>query len=695
MPKPDEPSIEFNPCIDLWMAGIRRGGANLPADIEKLKGFRGLLEQLKAVGATGVRIFPETYCCANKMPWKSEFCPDYGKEILKPLIDGLHNHGYKTYIFLHAWISPIQKEGKQAPMPWRRWDYPYEQSDFIFSKGYDKYYKVKYPCVICEDDFRDKWLGIMKEVVGLGIDGVYVMPDEYYFKGHHLETTKCVHCKREFEKRFGYETFPKPVGQFTMVTPDGEKDVWSDNAQKGVSEEDIEHYCKWKLFEYEKVAELFNEVAVELKEVKPGLELIASANPAPPIMKDRRMEHGCAMDVIGRGENFTGVQLYGSVPVELGKYTAMARRMKAAYPHAELVGSIQSLSFKSRPSDFSVRFYGYILPFVMSGVRKIDAYRLNYLHANDWWPHVVRGVRMVRLLEKWGIAKSRSPAETCMLYSRASEDWWQLRVESLMDKKDLGRQDFYLLYEGGREEKGSMDTSKRQQKINEHRLRGPISHRQIEGLLIERGIQYDVKYTDHPEQLEDLSKYRLLILPFGYAMSQAAVEAIRKAVDEGARLLIFDRLGEVNQYGVRHKEPLLKGLVKDKNVKYRDVNLAANRNDEKVCAGNLKAIREMLGETGYHFDPKNASVEYLVRKIDSKNYILYLANWEKEKSAAPVIGLSLPEGTYRLAVCSSNGDGLNEGLVSGKKTPSGGVLRRFEISLSPGEVKLIRVQPKK
>ena len=689
--------VEWTPCIDVWMAGLDYEGKRLPENLEEYKGFQSLLGKLRDLDATGVRIFLEGNCCRNQMPWKSKLCPDIGKDLLKALIDALHQHGYNSYIFLHAWISPFQREGKMAAMPWRRWDYPYEQSDLVLSKGLDEHYKERYPCVICENDFRDKWLGIMKEVVALGIDGVYVMPDEYYFKGHNLAVVKCPACEREFEKRYGYDGLPKPVSAIGSVyTGKGQRNVDMGEDEQKLSDEDVERFRKWELFEYEKLGELFDGIAGALKKVRPELELISCANPASPLYSNHRMEHGIALDVIGRGKNFTGVQCYASVPLDLGKYAALARRMEGSHPHARRVGSIQTLEFKDGPADFPIKFHGYLLPFVMTGSTRVEAYRLNYMESNGWWPHVKKGVRMMRVLEDWGIRESRTPAETCVLMSRASEDWWQVKAQCLMaDPGADPARSFLLFGEESLLRTASLD--ERNRELSYECFRGMYAGKCIEGLLIENGVQYDLRYTDRPETLKELDRYKLLILPFSYSMPRTTSEAIRAAVESGTKLLVYDQLAPTDEYGVEYDAPLLQCLLARENVTYVETNLARQGMDRGVRTENRERILELLSDSGYAFNPNGAKVEYLLREVDPQNLILYLANWERSRSARPVIGVPVPDGKYRLTVCSSRADGLRAGLIKGLlrrgAVVSEKVLAGFGVTLAAGEVKLVRIRP--
>jgi len=682
-------NIKFTPCIDIWNLGLNNDGSNMPDNIETYPPFTELINQLRDIDADGVRFFFESAAWAGK-PWVTNYPPGAKKEVLKPVIDALHKRGYTTTMFLHAWMPPIQQEGKQAPDSFKRWDYPYEQSDLVLSKNLrdDKgnpIYTQRYPCIISDDDFKNKWTGILKETVDRGIDDVFVMPDEYYFKGHNLFTVNCPSCQKAFKAEFGYDNLPKPNAGVNPVST-------TDFAPDPRTPIDTEQYRKWKLFEYEGIARLFDSVAAELKKSNPNLITTCSANPASPFFTNLTLEMGIAFDVIGRGKNINAVQLYGSVPMDVGRDTALARRMRGAFPNAILDSSIQALAFDNDIFNFPIEFYGYLLPHIMNGATRVHAYRLNYLQDNGAWPRVRKGIEMMRLLEQWNIADSATPADTCLLMSRASEDWWQVKAHSLLGNTPGDSKRNFLLYSDEHDAGATTTADATERALNYERIRGQSANKCMESLLIENGIQYDLHYTEREETLGDLAMYKVLILPFSYSMSQAAFESIRKAVDAGSILVIYDQLAPTNEYGTAYPQPLLQSLLDRKNVVYVKNNLAAEGMSLPFRQENRKLLYTLLND-GYYFNANNAKVEYLIRKLKDGSLILYLANWEREQTATPVVGVPLPAGQYVTTICSSKQEDLNTGLLGGQPAASEQTLAKFSVPLAPGEVQLIRIQP--
>ena len=658
-------------CTDLWMAGIYPDRKIYPkGELKDGKIFREMVGRLRDVDADSVRIFLESVASSNQSCWNSKLCNDVGRNALKEYIDALHAEGFRTNLFSHAWFSPFQKADQMAPMPWKRWDYPYEQSDrFLGNKDLEKYYKVRYPCIVSEHQFRDNWLGLLQEFAANGADALMLMPDEYYFKGHNLPKTHCPACQREFKKRFGYDTLP-------------------------AAPEDTEKYRKWKLFEYEKIAEVFANCSRELKKAHPDITLVSCANQASVQNFNTRLEHGVAMDILSRDPNVDQIQVYGSSTVELGGNTAFVRRFAGAFGEDKLRGSLQWLGISVHEAHDPIKLCGYLLPYVMHGARAIESYRLDYMHATGpWWTTAIHGFKMMRLLEQWDIDKARSVAETCLLISRASEDWWEVRMEGLLGGKNLDTGRGYVLYAGD-EDLGSTlkaDADTRQRELNYERFRGMAADKCMEGLLVENGVEYDLRYTDLPKTLDDLRKYKLLILPFSYSMSKAAFAAIKAAVDAGSKLLVYDQMAPTDEYGTAYPHPLLQELLKHPNVTYVKTNLAREGMGRSVRAENARRIRALLGDDGFPFDNNGRRVVRLIRRVDDRDYILYLANWSNQP-ANPLVGLPLPAGTYRLTACSSAEPGVNEALINGKATASAAALKTFNVALRPREVMLLHVQ---
>jgi hypothetical protein len=111
---------------------------------------------------------------------------------------------------------------------------------------------------------------------------------------------------------------------------------------------------------------------------------------------------------------------------------------------------------------------------------------------------------------------------------------------------------------------------------------------------------------------------------------------------------------------------------------------------------NLILIHRLLNSAQI-FHSNGADVRYWARKINDKEYLLYLGNLERLKSANPLVGLGLPDGEYNVTVCSSlegtrKSIAIHEGMIDRKTVVRANSLKKFHIGLRPGEIKLVRIQ---
>ncbi len=671
--------IDIRICIDSWHVGMGRNSD--AAGLESNKTFQEALARFKEADANSARFFTEGGCCDDEMPWKSEkLWPGHGHDQLAPLAQALHKNGLKLYLFSHAWMSPFQKRGERAVMPYCRWDYPYEQSDRLV--GVDEHYKVAYPCVISDPGFRDKWLQMLSEALDHGADGVYLMPDEYYFKGHNLSRVDCPLCQAAFKEMFGYDTLPTGGG-FT-VRKTGATAV----IDRG-KVEDTEQYRKWKLFEYRKIADVFHYVSAELRKRHPQAQIVMSDNKTTEDLQGR-LEHTIALDIIENDPNADLGQMYGSVALDkVGWISAYARRIAAAAGPDKMLASIQWLGVQDEsPADYPIQLHGYALPQILLGARAYENYRLNYMYDKGWWPNVLECHKMIRLLEQWGVREAATPDVACLIVSRASEDWWRTRLEGMCGTAAAGDVAFNLLYAGDDINKSAPKAagSERDRVLKLDALRGVGAKLAMESFLCERAVPYQVAFAERPDNLENLKRFKLLVMPFCYSLSQAAFAQIKAAVDAGATLAVFGPLAPTDEYGNPHPEPLLQALLGKPNVIHFEDNLAAVGNSAVAREGYARRLAPVLDPAGYRFDAGGRSVECIARRLpDGKGYLVYLGNWDTRPARA-LFSLPALARPHTVEVYSSAARTLRDATVQ--------TLQDVAVELAPAEVKLLRVAAK-
>lgn len=667
-------NIDIRVCIDTWSAGLtpssEKKRAVPPSDFMEYKPIQNLVSTLKDTDANSVRLFIESPCCSDELPWKNEqLWPGHGDDYLKGLSDALMKQGnFKLYLFSHAWMSPFQKRGERVAMPYCRWDYPYEQSDRLVT-SMPEIYKVKYPCVISDNDFREKWTGMMKSALDNGAAGIYLMPDEYYFKGHDLRHADCPSCRAEFKKMYGYDSMPKKP-------------------------EDTEHYRKWKLFEYQKLSDVFDYTATELRKYKPDAQLIKCDNQAAT-EGGGRLEHTVASDVIWKNRNLADLaQVYGSEFIEhYNNAISFTKKFEATAGKDKLLGNIQWLGVSHVSPDYGIWLYGYGLPQVILGARTFEHYRHSYMQQNGWWENARELHKMIRILENWNIETTQVPETTCLLLSRASEDWWSIKERALISKENQSVA-FYLHLAGDDVNKRKRMSGENEQDVmhQQNEVRGTGVRHVMDNVLTKNGIPYKILYTDRTDTLKNLKRFKLLVIPFSYSMSKEAFAEIKQAVDAGTKLIIFDQLAPTNEFGTAYEKPLLQELIGQKNVTYVPETPAGNGSNARKLDEYAKLFNGAIADTGYRFVPNDKPVSYLVVEYPKDaGYILYLGNWSRTEKACPVISLPAAKGNWKAVSYSPVREEMNRMLIDGKDVFTEENLKNFSVELQPGEVKLIRI----
>lgn len=294
---------------------------------------------------------------------------------------------------------------------------------------------------------------------------------------------------------------------------------------------------------------------------------------------------------------------------------------------------------------------------------------------------------MIRLLEQWGVADAKTPDVACLLISRASEDWWRTKLEGMCGAAESGDVAFNLLYAGDDINKAAPKAagSERDRVLKLDALRGVGSKLAMESLLCERAVPYRAAFADRLDNLQELKRFKLLIMPFCYSLSKEAFDKVKEAVDAGVTLAIFGPLAPVDEFGNPYPEPLLQALIGKPNVIHIPDNLAAVGNSAVKRAEYAKRLAPVLDPLGYAFEAGGLPVECIVRNLpDRKGYLVYLGNWDGKRAARPVIVLPSLTGKPKIEVYSSASQSLSDASATDGKG--------MAVDLAPAEVKLIRIQ---
>lgn len=687
LPPLDVRTVDIRVCTDVWNYGLEQWEKEREqTPLKTWHGYRNAVALLQELDVNSVRLFDETLCGKTaRLPFASKLLPaERTRDWMRPLTDALKADGYALYYMTHAWKPPFQVEEKMAPMPWCRWDYPYHQSDTLV--GINENYKHAYPCVISDDDFRVKWTQMMREALANGAAGVYLMPDEYFFKGHNLSAVNCPSCRREFKKLFGYEDLPKAKkpdkgtnadGQVTMAIPD-----------------DTEPFRKWKLFEYTKLAELFATIGRDLRKEFPHAQLVNCENQAT--FDGGRLEHTIAGDVIWQGSPADLAQVYGNAGLgSAATHIAFMKRFEASAGRDKLLASCGwGAADINRPAETIAG----LVAETLLGAKAVEVYRLNYMYMKEGVSVYKRAFRMIRLLEKWGVSEAQVPDLVGLLMNRAGEDWYYTKINPLTAAAASGAKvDFYLHLADESINKviAAGESDDRQRLLMQERFRGYGARRTMESMLCENGVPYKALWTERPDNMKDLKRFRVLIAPFQYSLSREAFAEIKAAVEAGTKLIVFEQQAPTDEFGVPHEKPLFAELEGNPNVTFVKESLSDNSANRKWQTVQLNLLAKAIEGSGHAFNNNGADIAYLVAALPKdKGFLLYFCNFDPRGGEASRVSFQLPlSGSYRLESYSSDTHELNVNWIEGTETLTADAVagKPLQVEIAPQEVKLMRI----
>ena len=431
---------------------------------------------------------------------------------LNPMMDGKavwpHSSFYRDSVaedLLGPFVRAMHEAGFEvgassyAEWPWfpasrGRWTWPREE--------YDRHPPVTplYPCVISDAFYRKGRAMVNRGMIGTGdaaLDSLYVIGDEYYYKSHPLPVPADDPCRVKFLQRFGHA--PPEAAANTQA------------------------YRDWVRFCFEGVADNIQHLSQQAKLADPELTTVAGLC-IDYLVFNNRIQHGISVDVIARRApdlDFVELNPYPEMHGQMkhnwvtltAKYGAAAApggRLGMVLQGARIAGQIRPRLF--RPVDV----YGGMLSAFIHGARYLSMYRLDYL--TKTFDDVALGFRTIAALERAGFTEARPVKTVALCVSRASADWWWAAEEDPTRK-----------------------------------CRGSASDEMMTDFLLRHGYPFDIFFLDYPEELTELERYQLIVLPFPYALSRDAARRIIDAAKAGARVLVMQTAGAVDQDGKPHE----------------------------------------------------------------------------------------------------------------------------------------------
>jgi hypothetical protein len=445
----------------------------------------------------------------------------------------------------------------------------------------------QYPSILYGNHVRDNWLKVYEEQIAAGADGVCLGSDEFYYRGHFLRTLPADDAQRKH-----YEAVHK-----RPVPP---------------KESDTLDYRWWVNDTQEGLADLFTYWNRQLKRKHPNLYTCSVF--MQPVQRSNLYGECTPFDLIGQRASMD--EIGGDYMDPWGIKMLVA---------ANGWRKVSQLFWGWHPaSDHPINLYAKPLWMLMYGGGSANYWRFYQLQESGHWRSVKKGFDMVSDLEALGAWEARPAHDIAVLSSRAAWDWWQVKA-------------YYGALQGPGEDRAI------------HAMRGWYTDQLInEKLLIRNGYSYDWYFLDSPSHLQQLDGYKVLLLPFAYSVSDAAVKAIRGAATKGAKVILVNMLGETDEWGQSRSTPAFKDLVQGGQAVLLTEDAMDSGADDRFAQKVLGLIDAALG------DKQAFKAQLYGKRIDAtllangaKGKFVFLINWE-EKPATVDLSLDVPEGNYRL-----------------------------------------------
>ncbi|MCM8769227.1 MAG: hypothetical protein NC911_06075 [Candidatus Omnitrophica bacterium] len=611
--------------IEAWMWNLPGLLQQKPRPkLSQWKYFQKMLSDIKGLKANFVWLFPPR-------TWVETATPE-GKKRGGQASDVMWPSQWARYSFsenlLQEFCDTMHQEGIKVFTQFRgiQLREPTEQEKTLFAPVVNQFY-------------RNGLAGLAREQVLAGVDGVAVCEDEDYCRVALLISAN-VQTRETFLKETSLKNIPTGL-------------------------EDTEAMRKWYLFWFTHYARSIQEVCQAVKQTNP--QALTVTNIMADGAYNSRLDWGVAYDIIGHTAD---IDYFGTDPYftleenDLGHYrpAAMAKRLLAGNKKRQAIVTLNcpwAESIKKHPLFYQtfpkIAMAGQVLSATMQGGTSCAYYRLQEYLFYEGYDQAARQIfSMLDTLAAWGMKQAKIPEMIAVLGSRAGQDWWQLkkRCEPQVEAYDT--------------------------------IRGFAYEKAVMELLFVHGYPFHFYYQDQPQTLPDLSSFALIILPFPYSLNQTSFEKIKAAVQRGTKLLVFDRLGEVDEYGNPYPRPLLAELEEKGNFFFVREDILREGFSIKLQENLCKKIDALLGQKKRIFFRRySQDVELACLEKGEKEKFICLINWSGQPATVDV-GLLLPTGRYQ-GFCR-DGEATKQVLIASQPIFSEKQLRLVRISLAENEM---------
>jgi len=442
--------------------------------------------------------------------------------------------------------------------------------------------------------------------------------------------------------------------------------------------EDTPLYRKYMIFYLEQVGALMKAASDSAKKANPKVRTFAAFSatdafdnrmgPSTGISDHDLFGFGAGIDVMDNDPYFTREDPMGWYNPSL-----YAQELRAEGPSRQCNLTLNYSWGSGNPekNPLCIETYplvcypGAVLGGALNGATAFDFWRYNF--ASDLDP-ILQGREGVKLayslldtLAAWGGKTAHIPQDIAVLRSRASEDWFQLKV-------------LHGQYDG----KQSDNT------------RGFDNFHWVALQLFENGYPFETYMMDHPEAWADVAKFKVIVLPFPYAMSKVEFNTINAAIAKGVKVIALGAQGETDELGDPYPQPLLKPLIAAGKITYFNANLAETAQYPETGAAFNGLLNTALGNqrtltlARYGKDIQAGCLEN-----SDADKLVVLINWSDSNTVAD-LGIRMAAGK-RYRILQRDLEQVHAMTLNGKDTFTPADLQRFRVPLKNGEVKILRI----
>jgi hypothetical protein len=146
--------------------------------------------------------------------------------------------------------------------------------------------------------------------------------------------------------------------------------------------------------------------------------------------------------------------------------------------------------------------------------------------------------------------------------------------------------------------------------------------------------------------MEQLDGYKLLLLPFAYAVSDAAAARVKEAAAKGAKVVLFGTLGETDEWGQLRKTPIFKDLVDSGRAVLISEDIMEVGGDDRFVNSILSLIDKTLADQHpFKMSRYGQRIDATLLAKNDRQKFFFLINWEDEPATVD-LSVAVTDGSY-------------------------------------------------